>query len=63
MADNDPVTIDCRIVHSTEKAVKIDDGKNIVWVPKSSIEEEDDLDENTKSITIPEWMAKEKGLI
>lgn len=63
MADNDPVKIDCRIVHSTAKAVKIDDGKVIEWVPKSAIEEEDDLDENTKSITIPEWMAKEKGFI
>lgn len=63
MADNDPVTINCRIVHTTEKAVKIDDGKNFAWVPKSAIEEEDELDASTKSITIPEWMAKEKGLI
>lgn len=63
MAANDPVEIACRVVYMTEKAVRIDDGKEIVWVPKSQIEEADDLDEDTKSITIPEWLAQEKGLI
>lgn len=63
MAANDPVEIACRIVHTTEKAVKIDDGKNFVWIPKSAIEEADYLDKDTKTITIPEWLAQEKGLI
>jgi hypothetical protein len=42
----------------TDKAILflIDDEE--VWLPKSTIE----IDEKTKTITLPEWLAKKSGL-
>lgn len=66
------VTIDCDVIGETPSALKITDGSEEIiagrngptarlreiWIPRSQI---DDQDENT--ITIPEWLAKAKGLI
>lgn len=55
------VEIDCRVVRETEKAYLIDTGaKENTWIPKSQISDEA---EDMSSIFIPEWLAKEKGLI
>jgi hypothetical protein len=43
----------------TEKAFRFHDGKSIVWLPKSQCE----WDENDKIMAMPEWLAKDKGLI
>lgn len=43
----------------TEKAFRFFDGKETVWLPKSQCE----WDENDKTMTMPEWLALEKGLI
>jgi hypothetical protein len=43
----------------TEKAYKIFDGDKEVWLPKSQVE----YDPESKSFAMPEWLAKEKGLI
>jgi hypothetical protein len=48
----------------TEKAILISDTgdkKDAVWVPKSQVEIEDDG--QTITVTMPEWLAKDKGLI
>ena len=39
-------------------AIKIDDGKTNCWVPKSLVQ-----DNNDGTVSIPEWKAKELGLI
>lgn len=43
----------------TEKAYRFYDGKETVWLPKSQCE----WYEDEKSMTMPEWLAKDKGLI
>ena len=44
--------------HETDAAYLIDDGVNKVWVAKSQVEINDD-----GTITMPERLAQEKGLI
>ncbi len=43
----------------TEKAYRFYDGSITVWLPKSQCE----WDDRDKIMTMPEWLAKEKGLI
>lgn len=52
------IDIACQILNETEKAYRINDGAKIEWVPKSQVEDNKD-----GSITMPEWLAKEKGFI
>lgn len=42
----------------TEKAILLFDGLQSVWVPKSQVEEYGD-----GTFAMPEWLAKDKGLI
>jgi len=51
--------ITATLVHETEKAYLIDDGGKKVWVPKSEVE----MSEDESTFTMPEWIAKDKGLI
>ena len=44
-------------------AILFYDGKKEVWIPKSQIEGIEDHGKNNITITIPEWLAEEKGLI
>jgi len=50
--------IECEIIATTEKAIRIDDGKDKHWLPKSLVE-----DNRDGTITLPEWLAQERGLI
>ena len=43
----------------TEKAYRFFDGKVTVWLPKSQCQ----WDEDDKTMTMEEWLAKEKELI
>lgn len=43
----------------TEKAYLVSDGAQEVWLPKSQVE----YDEDAKTMAMPEWLAKDKGLI
>lgn len=48
------------VKHQTEKAYLFDGGGDeAVWLPKSQCE----WDEEEKTMTMPEWLAKDKGLI
>lgn len=49
----------------TEKAVLFDDGVTQVWLPRSQIEIEypPDAPSGMATVTMPEWLAHEKGLI
>lgn len=55
---SDLVDIEANLVGETEKAFRISDGVESVWVPKSQVEHDGD-----GTFTMPEWLAKEKGFI
>lgn len=61
------VTINVKVVERTDLALLVSDGRKEAWVPLSQIEdtvEEDDgmLGVNITAITIPTWLAADKGL-
>lgn len=60
--DKGLIDIACLIRHETDKAYLVDVGeKEPVWLPKSMVEM---FDHNSGPIvTMPHWLAKEKGLI
>ena len=49
--------------HETASAVQIHDGDKLVWLPKSQIEIEATGDGRTFIVTMPQWLAEEKGLV
>lgn len=52
------IDIACKILNETDKAIRIDDGTKKEWLPKSQIEDNKD-----GTVTMPEWLAIEKGFI
>lgn len=56
---SDLVDIACEVQAETDKAYLIFDGDTKVWLPKSQCE----FDQDDKTMAIPIWLAKEKGLI
>ncbi len=61
---SDLIDICVTLVHQTERAVLVDHGgTENVWLPKSAIEIEPDANGKTHTITLPERLANEKGLI
>lgn len=54
---SDIIDIYCDVLLETEKAILVENGNNKVWLPKSMVEFEDD------TVTLPEWLAIDKGLI
>ena len=58
---SDLVDIEVVIKIETAKAVLVNDGKRDVWLPLSQVEMERD-DEKT-FVTMPEWLAIDKGLV
>ncbi len=58
------VEIDCKVRYRSKAALQIDVGKDDpVWIPLSQIEDEGyDAKGEIYSITIPTWLADEKGL-
>jgi len=50
------------VKHTTAKAVLVNDGAKDVWLPLSQITIHDDGG-TAKVVTLPEWLAKDKGLI
>lgn len=65
------VDIYCKLVRETSAAYLINDGTEEVWVPKSQCEWEPEgnspqftaLERNHGTMSMPEWLAKDKGLI
>jgi len=57
--NSDVVDIAGELRHETERAFLFYDGKETVWLPKSLCE----WDQYSGTITLPEWLAMEKGLI
>lgn len=50
------------IDRETEHAYRIHDGDRYHWLPKSQVEVTKGLDRMAE-FSVPEWLAKEKGLI
>ena len=59
------VDIDVQVLHETEKAalVTVDIPDNGVWLPKSQIELSETGIGGIMTMTLPEWLALDKGLI
>ena len=56
---SDIIDIAADLKHETEKAFLIDSGdEKPVWVAKSQVDKNDD-----GTFSMPEWLAKDKGLI
>lgn len=47
----------------TEKAIQFSDGEKLVWLAKSQIEAEPARDGKLWIVTLPQWLAEEKGLV
>lgn len=69
---NFPVELEVEVLAVSENSIKVavSDMEEPVWLPRSEIDEEQsDLDPNrcekgdTGTIYIPEWLAKNEGLI
>jgi hypothetical protein len=63
MADRDAKLCDiaAELRHETDRAYLIFDGSKQVWLPKSMVEHSDH--DGADIFTMPEWLAKEKGLL
>lgn len=62
MGRRELVDIPCLLKRETDKAYLIDAGeKDPVWVPKSQCEYH--KEGRNEIVTMPEWLAQEKGLI
>lgn len=58
------VEIEVIVKQQTDDAYLIFDGRTNVWIAKSQVTDQcEESDGTITSIFIPEWLAKEKGLI
>lgn len=65
------ITVSVMLMRCTDKALCVSDGDVKDWIPKSQVTlgdcKVDDFDDmipgHVYDITIPEWMAQEKGFI
>ena len=60
-----PIEFCGEIKHETNYAYLVFDGSNDVWIPKSQLQENPRQigRENNWEFIIPEWLAKDKGII
>lgn len=68
MARSEPVEVSVEVKAKTASAFLVSDGSVDVWIPFSLIDEESTLDQEAKvgdtgELLIPEWKAKQEGLI
>jgi hypothetical protein len=55
------VDIAVELRHETEKAYFVNTGEGEMWLPKSQVEYY--KERTTEIVTMPYWLAREKGLI
>lgn len=56
------VEIACTVKRETDKAVLINDGTRDAWIPKALIDLHPEMGDVVTAV-MPEWVAKDKGLI
>lgn len=53
-----------KFLRETERAICVtEDDKVEIWLPKSQIEYERDFAKGLVEVTMPVWLAKEKGIV
>ena len=59
------IEIACEVLRETGAAFHICDGVTTCWVPKSQVEHHPETDPRKRScvMVMPEWLARDKGLI
>ena len=62
---SDVIDLDVQVLHQTEKAalVTLDVPENGLWLPLSQIELSETGIAGIMTVTLPEWLAQERGLI
>lgn len=65
MAKSNIIDVELLYMHETEKGVLVaaDETTEPVWLPKSQVEIDAPVRGSTCTITLPEWLAADKGLI
>lgn len=64
MSNKKTVEVDVEVLRETMSAILVSDGgKQEVWIAKSQIIDGDPEVGKHVTITIPEWIAREKGLV
>lgn len=61
-ANDETVSLDLEVLAETDLALRVTDGDIEVWLPKSELEDWPDVGE-TEAIEVPEWLAKDRGLV
>ncbi len=59
----DTVEIPCRVIGETYLAIRIETDETTAWIPRSQIKDRKGPKNALTAIFIPEWLAKERGLI
>ena len=59
------VDLEMIYIMGTDRAVgvKADEEAEMIWLPRSQVECDADIIGDVCEVTMPEWLAKEKGLI
>ena len=64
MTKSNLVDIEVHVLVETAAAYRVDfGGEEPVWVPKSQCEFDTGAQEDKGTLTLPEWLALEKGMI
>lgn len=63
MANDSEVEFCGELRRETQRAYLVNDGVHDVWIPKSQVMESECLGGRDWVFYIPEWLAKEKGII
>ncbi len=64
MTKSDLIDLTVIVKHRTDRAVLVDDGGEVpIWVPLSQCEFSRNIGRRTHTLTLPEWLALEKGMI
>ncbi|MDZ7823005.1 MAG: hypothetical protein U5K75_02465 [Ahrensia sp.] len=63
--NSESVEIEAIVSQVSERAVQIDDGDNHVWLPLAQVEVRyhERAQARRATVTIPEWLAIDKGLV
>ncbi len=60
---SDIIDISVEFTAQTSKAILVTDGTTEAWLPLSQVEFERDPGGKTYTVSLPEWLAKDMGLI
>lgn len=64
MANNTPVELELELIHTTEDAYLFSDGDTEEWIPRALVQSMEETDEeDTYLVTLPEWLALDRGFI